>query len=322
LSGLTYEQAILNFTDGALIGISKEGSEQDTNPDSSVTVKPHDKLIVITRRGKGVRKGVPAVDKSAFAPMHETTKKPQRTLLLGWNDKAPEIIRTLDQHFTMGSTVKILAELDGLEEKIEKVKAGLSNQALTLERGNIRNKTQLSRLIRMDDYNHVILLCYSDVLDVQSADALTLITLLQLRQISQESNSHFTIVSEILDIRNRALAEVTHADDFIVSDNLISMVMAQLACNINLKKLFDELLTPGGSDIYLRPVTDYVTIAQPVNFYTIASSASRYNQTVMGYRITALANSPEKRYGVMLAPCKEEFVQFTSDDKVIVIANY
>ena len=41
----------------------------------------------------------------------------------------------------------------------------------------------------------------------------------------------FTIVSEMLDIRNRELAEVTRADDFIVSDKLVSLIMTQIAEN-------------------------------------------------------------------------------------------
>jgi hypothetical protein len=49
----------------------------------------------------------------------------------------------------------------------------------------------------------------------------TLITLLHLRDIGQQSGKTFSIVSEMLDARNRQLAEVTQADDFIISDRLI-----------------------------------------------------------------------------------------------------
>ncbi|HTJ48974.1 MAG TPA: hypothetical protein VL443_05925, partial [Cyclobacteriaceae bacterium] len=321
LQGLTYEQCLLSFSDGALIGIHNEENIPDTNPPPSLIVKAEDKLIVITRRDRGIRKSKPVVDESVFSHCADNKRPPQKTLLLGWNHKAPEIIRTLDQHFTKGSEITVFAELDDLDEKIEVLKTQLSNQTLKLEKGNIRNKVQLSRLITSENYQHVILLCYSDTLDMQGADALTLITLIQLRMIEKEAGRNFTIVSEMLDNRNRSLAEVTHADDFIISSNLISMVMAQLACNIKLKKIFDEFLTPGGSDIFMRPVTNYISIDKPVNFYTLAASALKKNQTAIGYRIASLANNPEKRYGVMLAPCKEDLIQFASGDKVIVIAD-
>ena len=47
-------------------------------------------------------------------------------------------------------------------------------------------------------------------------------TLLHLRDMSEKSGKEFAIVSEMLDLRNRQLAEVTRADDFIVSDHLVS----------------------------------------------------------------------------------------------------
>ena len=322
LAGSTYEQSLMKFKDGTLIGIQRPGSPSDTNPVSDTIIESDDILIVITRRNKGITLGAPpAIHPESFSQLCSYKRIPQKTLLLGWNNKAPEIIKTLDQHFVIGSEITVFAEVDNLEEKIENVRSALVNQSIKLIRGNVRNKLQLTELVLATEYQHVILLCYAEKFDVQSADALTLITLIHLRQIAEDSKRKFTIVSEILDIRNRALAEVTHADDFIVSDSLISMVLAQLACNIKLKKIFDELLTPGGSEIYLRPVTDYVKIDVPVDFYAVTSSASRYNQTAIGYRIAALSNSPEEKYGVMLAPAKEGKIQFSADDKIIVIAD-
>ena len=321
-TGLTYEQAQLTFKEGILIGVKQLGLISDTNPASSTLIYKEDTLIVITRREQGIRySAAPIIDEQIFSQLREYKKIPQRTLLLGWNNKAGEIIRTLDKHFTNGSEITVFADIDGLEERVERVRADLINQRIQAQRGNVRNKLQLTSMLNASEYQHVILLCYSEEFDVQSADALTLITLIHLRQIAEEGKQKFTIVSEILDIRNRALAEVTHADDFIVSDSLISMVMAQLACNIELKRVFDELLTPGGSEIYLRPASDYVKIDSLVSFYTIVSSASRYNQTAIGYRVAALANDPKMRYGVVLAPSKEATIQFSPEDKIILISD-
>ena len=58
-----------------------------------------------------------------------------------------------------------------------------------------------------------------------------LVTLLHLRDIESQRGEQFTIVTEMLDVRNRALAHVTRADDFIVSRKLVSLTMTQLAEN-------------------------------------------------------------------------------------------
>ena len=45
----------------------------------------------------------------------------------------------------------------------------------------------------------MIVLAYSDDLDVQQADARSLVTLLHLRDIAERTGGEFTIVSELLD---------------------------------------------------------------------------------------------------------------------------
>jgi voltage-gated potassium channel Kch len=108
-------------------------------------------------------------------------------------------------------------------------------------------------------------LSYGDK-DVQEADALTLVTLLHLRDIAERQGRHFSIVSEMLDLRNSELAEVAHVDDFIVSDHLVSLMMSQLSENGELCDVFTDIFDPEGSEIYLKPVRDYVKTEEPVNF--------------------------------------------------------
>ena len=66
----------------------------------------------------------------------------------------------------------------------------------------------------------MLVLGYSEHIDAQATDTRTLVTLLHLRKIAEDSGSHINVVSEMIDVRNRELAEVTRADDFIVSNKL------------------------------------------------------------------------------------------------------
>ena len=67
----------------------------------------------------------------------------------------------------------------------------------------------------------------------------------------------------MLDDRNRELAEVTEADDFIVSDKLLSLMLSQISENKHLKAVFADLFDPEGSEIYVKPAVDYVAPASP-----------------------------------------------------------
>ncbi len=109
-------------------------------------------------------------------------------------------------------------------------------------------------------YDHVVMLS-SDKLDSQAADARTLITLLHLRDMARKRGHRYSIVSEMLDVRNRELAEVARADDFIVSDELVSLMLSQVAENRDLNA-FADLFDPDGSELYLKPAADYVPSAR------------------------------------------------------------
>jgi ion channel POLLUX/CASTOR len=109
-------------------------------------------------------------------------------------------------------------------------------------------------------------------------------------------------------------------DDFIVSDHLISLMLSQLSENGNLFDVFTDLFDPDGSEIYLKPVTDYVALGQPVNFYTVIEAARRRGEIAIGYRIVSQLHDPEKAYGVRTNPKKSEEITFAAEDKIIVLA--
>ena len=82
-----------------------------------------------------------------------------------------------------------------------------------------------------------------------------------------------SIVSEMLDDRNRALAQVAHVDDVIVSDEILSLILSQLSENARLEAVFQDLLDADGSEIYLRPAEQYVTAGDAVTYMTIVEAA-------------------------------------------------
>ena len=101
---------------------------------------------------------------------------------------------------------------------------------MTFERGNPIDRPTLERLVERG-YQFVIILSQTDAPDIQLADASTMVSLLHLRDIARKTGQTFSIVSEILDVRNRDLAEVTSADDVIISERLVALAMAQIAEN-------------------------------------------------------------------------------------------
>jgi voltage-gated potassium channel Kch len=240
-------------------------------------------------------------------------------LILGWNRRAPAIINELDQYVPPGSAVTVVTNDPDAESALAEDCANLRNQRIIYRQGDTTSRRLLDTL-DIPQHQHVIILCYSERFDAQQADAFTLITLLHLRDIASQHGDTFSIVSEMLDSRNRNLAEITQADDFIVSDRLVSLMLAQVAENKALNAVFADLFDPEGAEIYLRPASGYVQTGTPLNFYTVVDAARRRGEIAIGYRRAGHGTDKAHAYGVVVNPNKAEIVTFEPDDMIIVIA--
>jgi len=321
LNGKTFGEALSMYEDSAVIGLHPKGGVPMLKPPLDTRIQDGDRIIAISEDDDTVRlSGLTdlGINFDAIQSTPPAPPQPERTLILGWNWRAPTIINELDRYVAPGSAVTVVADVDGEEAAIAHCCPGLKHLTVTFQRGDTTDRRTLDAL-DIETYHHVIVLCY-DLPDAQQADARTLITLLHLREIAERAGHPFSIVSEMLDVRNRNLAEVTHADDFIVSDRLVSLMMAQVSENKALNAIFADIFDPEGAEIYLKPATDYVKPGVPVNFYTIVEAARRRNEVAIGYRLHAHANDASRAYGVVVNPDKSDMITFTEQDRIVVVA--
>jgi len=322
LVGQPFGDAIMAYETSTVIGFQDGGGRVLLNPSMDTVIKPGDKLIAISEDDDTIKlSGLTSLDIDAEAIRTSTPPAPQpeRILILGWNRRAPTIINELDNYVAPGSEVTLVADQASGAEEITALCADCKNLTVTYHRGDITNRRTLDAL-KPDDYQHIVVLCYSDTLDHQVADSRTLVTLLHLRDIENRLGERFSLVSEMIDDRNRELAEVTKADDFIVSDKLLSLMLAQISENRHLKDVFADLFDPEGSEIYVKPACDYVTLGKPVSFYTVLEAARRRGEIAIGYTVRAYEKEAEKQFGVVVNPVKSKPVTFSEADSIVVLA--
>jgi hypothetical protein len=147
-----------------------------------------------------------------------------------------------------------------------------------------------------------------------------LITLLHLRDMGEQGHYDSRVVSEMLDVRNRELAEVTKADDFIVSNKLTSLMLSQVSENKELNAVFADMFDPEGSEIYLKPASDYIDLGKSINFYTVVEAARSRGHVALGYKLAAYAGDASKAYGVVVNPDKSSKITFSQDDRIVAVA--
>ena len=161
------------------------------------------------------------------------------------------IVRELDSYVTKGSVIRVVGSSEKGKEALAGLDGELANLKASYAQADITSRGLLESL-ELGKVDHLIVMCEDGDYDPDAADSRTLVTLIHVRDMAKKGGFSFSLTSQILDIRNRALAEVAEADDFIVSDRILSLMVAQLSENPGLIDVLTDLFDPEGSEIYIK----------------------------------------------------------------------
>jgi len=321
LAGKTYGDVLTFFETTAVIGL-KSGDSVRLNPPMDTVLSATDDLIGVTADDDTfvLNAGAPAsIQEHAISLKSNPPAKAEQILILGWNENAARIIVELDHYVAPGSKITVASDLPEAKAELKHIQRSLKNLTPSLVEEDITDRATLDSLLS-ENYPHVILLSDRTMEDVQKADANTLITLLHLRNIAEQTGKSFSIVSEMLDLRNRRLAEVAKVNDFIVSETIISLLIAQVSENNALNAVFEDIFDADGSELYIKPIGGYINTGEPVNFYTVLEAARRKGETAFGYKIALEAQQNLPNSGIHINPPKSQLISFDPADSVIVAA--
>lgn len=321
LTGKTYKESLFVYNDSSVIGLLYKDGRCKINPAMETVISDGDKVIAISEDDDTIVMNANKceINDNIIINENEETGKPEKILLFNWNKLGANIVRELDNYLAKGSLIKVAEDSTYIRTEVDDLKKEIKNSELIFENVTTTNREVIEGFAN-ENYDHIIILCDSDSTHIHDADAKALMTLLHLRDISNKTGKEFSIVSEMLDIRDKELAEITKADDFIISNRLVSLLMSQLTENKNLKKVFDDLFDADGSEIYLKPVSGYLKTGEATDFNAVIESASRKNQTAIGYRKMKFSKDPDRAYGVVVNPKKSEKITFEEGDKIIVLS--
>jgi hypothetical protein len=320
LAGKRFGEALALVNPGTLIGVCDASGKVMLNPEMDMIIAADMLAVVIAEDSASIgiaTQAPPALDETAMRATARAHETPERALILGWNRRGGEVARQLSCYMAPGSSVFVTASTATFEQEIADVV--LPKQGVTLSHSvaDTRDRPALEA-IDAAGFDRTIVLSCSDTLPTQAADTQTLVTLLHLRDIATDSGKRGILVSEMADIRNRQLAAVTRADDFVVSNRLVSLMLAQASENAFTSAIFAELLDEEGSEVYMRPIDTIVAIDRPIDFHTIIEAAKRRGETAFGYcRPRGDKANPS---GVTLNPNKSQALDYKAGDYIVVLA--
>ncbi len=323
LAGKTYGDALLAYDDSTVIGIEHSNGKVELNPASNTFIESRDRLVMISEDDDRMRLSgisqIPIDLQAIKNASQQTPAKPENTLILGWSDRIFEIVKQMERYVIAGSHLTLVTPLPETEFTRGSGKSlNLQNLTLKYQQSDPTSREVLEGL-NLQQYQQVIVLSNTEI-EPDKADTQTLVTLLYLREIAKDNNYNFRIVSEMLDARNQALAQAAQPDDFVIGEQIISLMLTQIAEQKHLNTVFNDLFHYEGSEIYLKPIGDYIDIDRPVNFYTLVEAAKQRGESAIGYRLQANCNNRAKSYGIAINPKKDNSVKFTQRDRIIVLA--
>jgi voltage-gated potassium channel Kch len=312
LVGHRYAEALVAFEHSCIMGRITGDGRVELNPAADTVIDADDRLIGLSADDSlFVCTGLehhPVVPGSGDAPAEPT---PRRMVLVGWSGLGPRVISELDEFLGPETTIEVVVDPDQVDPddvRSSVVARNVSVEVSTHGGGPEEVAIHAARLA----FHEIIVLGRRDGVAPEHADAATLLTLLAFKQIvTQRELGDVRIVAELLEQRHAALAQATGADDFIVSDELTSLMIAQLSERPELDIVFRDLFDRSGCTIEIVPAAQ-LDLVGVTTFGGVVATASARGSSALGYRRSSDGV-------VVLNPPKRDTVTMHEADGVVLL---
>jgi voltage-gated potassium channel Kch len=310
------------FEDNIPIALAHADGSLTVCPPMDTVVASDDHLVVFAEDDTTVRytgpAGHPPSTPSGGAAREPTC--PEHVVVLGWSGLGPSLLVELDRRVPPGSRFSIVVDPTmgevpiGLEGLVSRADVAVHEASGTL---HARAVSELCA----QSCDHAVILCYRRALSPGEADARALLTMLQARQTLERSGRDHTVVCELLDERDVDLAPIGSVGDFVVSERLASLLMAQLSESPELARVFQAVLDPLGPELYSVPIETYSETGLATAFGSLVAAAREREEIALGYRLARHGEDRSRGFGVVMNAPKSSREVFEPGDRLIVLAN-
>ncbi len=313
LAGMPFGEALGCFEKAVLFGYQRAGKVH-LNPAKDTLLEKDDALLLLVEDDGMAKPIAPKQqDTAAFAHTVAVNAAAETVLILGASELVQRTILELDEFLTDGSCIMVANHTipDAYRQALA---SQMKHVDLHFIPCDIDSRETLEQLLA-EEITHVLLTSPEDA-DPETADARTLLQLIHLRDIAERQHKTFSITSEMQEVTNQTLAQVTTANDLVVGSNIINLILTQIAENRDLVEVFRELLQAEGSEIYMRPAYAYLKLDTPMDFYAVTDIMQQQDEIAIGHK-----KKNGDSFDIITNPEKSALVTFTADDYIITLAD-
>ncbi len=317
-----------HFKRSALLGFRK-GRQIILNPEPDYQPAEEDEMIILAESDTVIQyypSPVVQAETHQYGRGH-LKNKPERQMIIGWSDKTPLLIDEYAQYVVRGSTIDVVVSsvTDTMNGLVKKAREKYPNLTIRLVRANIHNPQVLKRLAPQK-YNNVIILAENSD-NEEEVDAETIAKLLELRHYFRRFERasgqliETQLITEVMDSQNAELVFNTGVKDFLIPNQFISKIFAQIAEEPDVKLIYEDLFSEDGSELYLKPITLYFQeFPLTVPFADCILAAQNRAEVCIGVRLDHEKQYASEAYGIHLIPKKDTVFELNRDDVLIVLA--
>ena len=306
IAGITFEELAARTEGGTPAGILSEAGIE-LNPEPGRRIGEGERILVFAPDEDSVHVG-PAVPLNKLSVSDKPpvpAEDEADTIIIGHNETLPTILRELPENVTH----VVLAGQETDEEEKTALAAAAKQRGIELEYydGDVSDEAVQTELAKTAE--HIVILNDHDK-DEDEADMETIFRLLDLRDIRSRLGLSFNITVEMRLEKSEELVGQGESTDFLVSSNMSSLILAQLAENPELVDVFREILSNKGNELLLQNAGD-LRLTGRYSVRDLRRIMLRYGFVLLG-RLDAQNNSS---FNLPL----DAILELTGEDSLIVL---
>tara|TARA_A100000164_G_scaffold60512_1_gene48962 strand:- start:81 stop:2039 length:1959 start_codon:yes stop_codon:yes gene_type:complete len=332
---LTFGDSINRFKSSTPMGVHNSKGAIILNPSKEMPIDSDDELIIFAEDDSTIF----YFEKPVFEPSTSeiptfvVEPKSHRIALLNWTTKTAIILEKLCSYLPEDSELCVFVsskvpEMDSskamLAEDYPDIKVSMKEMDL--------NDLNSLNGIEPQNFDSILILSPGGT-TIEEMDAYVISLLIRIRQIliknvgaksGSDSKTWPKLITEVMDSENIDIILNSGVEDFMVSNQFVSQIMAQVSEEPMALDVYDDLFQAEGSELYIKPASYYFDFKDgetiTILYGECVQAAKLRNEVILGLQIHADQKSKDDMFGIVLIPSKSEKFTLSSNDGFIALA--
>ena len=332
-NGLTFKESINRFNNSTPMGIHTHEGKIILNPPKDMAVRGGDELIVFAEDDSTIKYFDNPVyePKIDSIPTVKTNLAHQRVGLLNWTTKTKIIVEKLCTYLPNKSELVIFVSALNDEMKIAKQSLAKSYPKIKVSIKVIDfNELKELEFINPQSFDSILILSPGGS-TIEEMDAYVISLLIRIRQIllastdgKNKNHKWPKLITEVMDSENIDIILNSGVEDFMVSNQFVSQIMAQVSEEPLALDVYDDLFRAEGSEIYIKPASNYFDFSESktikIKYGECIEAAQLREEIILGLQFYKAQKDKENMFGLKLIPDKNEIFTLNAQDGFIALA--